>query len=331
METICVGVAGCGRITERCHLPALLGFEGVSIRAVADPKPERRRLIATRAGNCQRFPSAREMLAAGGLDALIVASPPETHTAVALAAIGAGIPVLIEKPLAASLEDAENFAVAVAGMEERVVMGFNRRWWAPLLELRASLASDYSRADLSIDMVQVSDSRAWDACAPAASLLDDLACHQLDLLRFLTGGEVQSLEARATDDGGVLARVEMTRGRARVEASCYVAYGRPSVERIEVQAGTERFLAHHSSDRLRRGEARLAYGRELLDAIGRRVARRPSAMTRSFELQLRHFCDVVRGKARPSPGLADGLAAVRMVERVRQRLAASPEKIERSE
>lgn len=216
METICVGVAGCGRITERCHLPALLGLEGVSIRGVADPQPERRRLIATRAGNCQRFPSVREMLAAGGLDA--------------------------------------------------------------------------------------------------------------------TGGEVESLEARSMDEGGAMVRVEMTRARARVEASCYVAYGRPSLERVEVQAGTERFLAHDSSDRLRRGEDRLVYGHEFLDAIGRRVARSPSAMTRSFELQLRHSCDVVRGSARPSPGLADGLAAARMIEMVRCRLAGSPsEKTEGNE
>src|ERR671917_607926 len=94
-----VAIAGCGRISELGHVPALRRVDAASLCALADPhRPRRERLVAEAEGDPVPFASVAEMVEEMRPDALIVASPPALHLEHAEIAVAAACPVLVEKP-----------------------------------------------------------------------------------------------------------------------------------------------------------------------------------------------------------------------------------------
>ena len=97
-----VGLVGAGGIAPH-HVAALRNLPSVELLGVTDVDPERARALAERLG-IRAHPSLSALREAGA-DAIHVLTPPETHAEVALEALGLGCHVLIEKPLATSVED----------------------------------------------------------------------------------------------------------------------------------------------------------------------------------------------------------------------------------
>jgi predicted dehydrogenase len=116
-----LGVSGAGFIAQAVHLPLLreLG-DRFRLTALAEPSRHVRDTVAARHGFARAFASVDELLAAGGLDALLICSPNGAHAPTALAALRAGLHVLVEKPLCLVPADAERIA-AVARATGRVV------------------------------------------------------------------------------------------------------------------------------------------------------------------------------------------------------------------
>ncbi|EME69126.1 dehydrogenase [Paramagnetospirillum caucaseum] len=110
-EPIRLALIGAGRwgrnVIKTC---AALGGQ-VRLAAIASGNPDTAALAPP---GCVVFASWREMLAAGGLDGVIVCTPPDQHAEMALAAIQSGIPVLVEKPLTRDVAEAEAVAGAAA-------------------------------------------------------------------------------------------------------------------------------------------------------------------------------------------------------------------------
>jgi len=106
-QTFRVGLAGAGYVSE-FHVRALLRLPNVRIVGVTDLDQERARGAAERFGIAV-FPSLKAM-AADGLDVVHVLTPPSSHAAVALEAMGLGCHVLVEKPLATSVEECDRLA-----------------------------------------------------------------------------------------------------------------------------------------------------------------------------------------------------------------------------
>jgi len=122
------------------------GAPGVGLAVVVDPDPESHR-YAEADPESHRYPEAtpgygilEEALEAVECDAVLVASPPRTHHAVAKAALEAGKHVLCEKPLATSLEDAFDL-VQTADRAGRVFMvSQNYRYNAPFRAVQRLVA-----------------------------------------------------------------------------------------------------------------------------------------------------------------------------------------------
>lgn len=100
-----VGIVGLGRM-GRSHLLCLEPMRGVTVVAGADPDPSARE-AAERLGLSQTYADFSELLAHHPLDGMIVATPEDHHLAPSLACLGRGIPVLLEKPITISLEEAD--------------------------------------------------------------------------------------------------------------------------------------------------------------------------------------------------------------------------------
>ncbi|WP_033220051.1 Gfo/Idh/MocA family protein [Kitasatospora phosalacinea] len=136
MSALRFGVVGLG-VISRFYLAALERVPGVRPAAVCDRDAA---VLEPFGGRVPGFTDHREMLAAGGLDAVVVTVPNDLHLAVCRDALRAGLPVCVEKPLA--LRAAEGAELAALAAERRVPLftAFHRRYNASVRELRAALA-----------------------------------------------------------------------------------------------------------------------------------------------------------------------------------------------
>ena len=113
-ETVRVGVIGAGGM-GREHITNLSGLDGVEVVVVADVVPAGAEAGAALAGASVRSTTDPMSVATDTeLDAVVIASPDETHAELAIAAMEAGLAVLCEKPLAVTVADAEQVVAAEA-------------------------------------------------------------------------------------------------------------------------------------------------------------------------------------------------------------------------
>lgn len=315
-----VGLIGCGRAAERLWAPAFSAVPEARLAAVADPLAERRALVVRGLPACGEFESVDLLVAAGEVDAVIVATPPETHLSVARQVMSAGIPLLIEKPLAPTVGQAVELESLRKATGTPVMVGLNRRWWAPVEWLRAQLAGSEA-APARAELVFVTQSNLWGPIAGPRDLLDDIATHQLDLLRFVFRREIAAVSAAPGDKGEIRMQVRLEDGTT---AACRVADNGAPTEWIRVTTVSgSRYRIDAKSNRVTPADGS---ARVMLDVVGlvwRRVSRQRSSLLRSFERQLRAFVVAVRDGTELSPGVADGLAAARAVEAARESLARS--------
>ena len=121
-----LAIVGSGQIADS-HLPAALATRGLQVAALVDPSVERARALAEKWGVAPRIaPHLADVL--GAVDAALVATPNDAHAPVALECIAAGVPVLVEKPLASSLADAERVVEAGERAGVTVAVGFSTRF-----------------------------------------------------------------------------------------------------------------------------------------------------------------------------------------------------------
>lgn len=121
-----VGVVGCGR-QGRAIVAELASFDNVTLAAICDIEPRRLNAGQRRAPDAKGYGSHREMLDAGGLDAVFVATPTHLHRAVVEDTLAAGVNVYCEAPLAHTPEDAKAIAAAARSSGKVVQAGFLAR------------------------------------------------------------------------------------------------------------------------------------------------------------------------------------------------------------
>jgi predicted dehydrogenase len=117
-----IGVVGAGWWGTANHIPAVLEDERAELAGVADPSAERLDAVVSTFGPCAVFHDVREMVAAGGLDGVIVASPHVDHFSNAISAVEVGLHVLVEKPMTTSGADARVLADAAKSNNVQIVV-----------------------------------------------------------------------------------------------------------------------------------------------------------------------------------------------------------------
>jgi predicted dehydrogenase len=290
-----IGLVGGGRLAELGYLPALHAAHGVRLAAVAEVDPGRRDRMAGLTG-VPAHRDAAALLAAGNVDALVIATPAGAHLADARLAAAAGLPTLVEKPPAADLAEARE----LAGLTPTPWIGFNRRFTGAVAGLRASVPGDAPVGLwLEIDYRRV----GWAAHTAADDALLDLGPHLLDLARWLTRAEVTGVRRASVQ--AERAEFDLLLGPARARVRC--ATDRPHRELIDVR---------------RRDGSRIGRDRRggLLAAVrGRlRPATGPHPLTASLTAQLEAFARAVRGAFVPALGRAtDGVAVMAVLAAVR--------------
>jgi predicted dehydrogenase len=136
-----VGIAGLGRSGWGLHVPTLEALPGsYRIVAVHDPDPGRRSEAQARLG-CRVHDGLAELLGDDGVELAVLATPSQLHADQAVAALGAGKHVLVEKPFAADAAGAERM-IAAARRADRLLTGSqNMRYAGDFLKVREVIAS----------------------------------------------------------------------------------------------------------------------------------------------------------------------------------------------
>ncbi len=192
-DPIRVGLIGTSAWSERMYLTALAGEPRARVAALCGRREERTREVAERWGVEGVFTDFREMIAAGGLDAVIVAAPDDEHHAMTLAAVDAGLHVLCEKPLARTASDAREMweRARGAGVVHMTVFTFH---WLPAhrfvgeLVAGGRIGEPRGFAFRFVHGLGVREDLRWRA-DPARSdgVLSDLGSHLFDLVRWWLG------------------------------------------------------------------------------------------------------------------------------------------------
>jgi predicted dehydrogenase len=144
--TVRVGVVGAGLVAQAEHLPYLSSLrDRFALAALAEPSRTVREALGARYA----------MLEAGGLDAVVVASPAGTHAEIVLAALEAGVHVFVEKPMCITLADADAIIAARDRAGKVVQVGTMKRY-DPAVEAMLDALPD-SAADLRYGSVVVND------------------------------------------------------------------------------------------------------------------------------------------------------------------------------
>jgi predicted dehydrogenase len=144
-ERIRVGVVGCGLVAQAMHLPYLSQLrEGFELVALAEPSATVRQTLQARYGVPRGHADYRELLDAGGLDAVVVTSPAGTHAPIVLDALEAGLHVFVEKPLCITLRDVEAIITARDLAGTVVQVGYMKRHDPAFERLLEELPEDAS-------------------------------------------------------------------------------------------------------------------------------------------------------------------------------------------
>jgi UDP-N-acetyl-2-amino-2-deoxyglucuronate dehydrogenase len=188
-------VVGCGDVSV-VHLAALDAMPDVELVAVVDSDPARAEAAASRWG-VPSFPDHRTMLEAARPDVVHVCTPHDQHVDVAADCLEAGIAVVVEKPLAHSMAEAERLAsVAEAHPDTKIAVCYQNRYNATAEALRALVDSgDLGRVAGASATVCWHRTPAYYEAGPwrgrrvrsGGGVLINQAIHTLDLVQWLVG------------------------------------------------------------------------------------------------------------------------------------------------
>jgi predicted dehydrogenase len=137
-----VGVIGAGLIASRAHLPAVAACADVDFAALVDISAARARDLADRFGHSPRIATNVDDVI-GELDAVIIATPNESHCELAVRCLEAGVHVLIEKPLATSVAEGEVILAAARKAGKVAAVGYNWRYLSVVRLLKELLEDGY--------------------------------------------------------------------------------------------------------------------------------------------------------------------------------------------
>ena len=196
-----IGVAGLGRAFG-VMLPTFLRDQRVELVAAADPRAEARARFESDFGG-RAYDTVEALCADANVEAVYVATPHQHHAAHAALAAARAKHLLIEKPIALTLADAQAITQAARKAQVHLVVGHSHSFDAPILRTRALIESGAYGAVRMISALNYTDflyrprrPEELDTRQGGGALFNQ-APHQVDIVRLLGGGRVKSVRAQA--------------------------------------------------------------------------------------------------------------------------------------
>src|ERR1700733_7953301 len=180
-----VGVIGAG-IMGSNHARVLAGLPGAVLVGVVDPLPEHR-ARATELVGCRAFAGVDELLAEG-VDAVTIAAPTHLHHEIALACISRNIHVLVEKPIASTVEEGREIVAAASRAGVTLMVGHVERFNPAVAAIKQAISGEDI---LSIGITRVGP---FPPRMSNVGVVIDLAVHDIDLIRWFTESDIVEVQ-----------------------------------------------------------------------------------------------------------------------------------------
>jgi predicted dehydrogenase len=315
-----VGVIGCGywgpQIIRNLH-----EMPGAELVGVADTKPERLEFVRRHYPEVKLFSSHTDLLATD-IEAVVISTPIHTHHMIAKEALSAGKHVMVEKPLAASVEEASEL-VNLARVRNRLVMVGHTFLYNPAVQELRRLVGDgelgriyyVDAARLNLGLFQRRANVIW-----------DLAPHDISILMYVLGMSPIAVSARGSqcvqDDVHDVAYLELI-FETGVSAHVHVSWLDPAKVRRITVVGDKKMAVYNDvslAEKIRVydtgvespitntfGEFQLSYrhGQVTIPYI---------TWQEPLRLELEHYVECVRTGADPRTDGMQGLAVVSVLE-----------------
>ena len=223
------GIVGYGWVARDYMAPGIAAAGGL-VTAVADPSPASR--ARAEANGLAAFSSVEEMLAARTCDLVYVATPNDAHAAPVAACAAAGVPVLCEKPIAATVQQAEAMAASLG--DTLYGTAFDQRHHPAHAAMAEAIAGGTIGRPVAVRIVYACwvdpawtpdgaahDNWRADPIRAGGGAVIDLALHGLDLSERLLGEPLTDLSIQLqrrihdypVDDGGIVGHRPAVDGR----------------------------------------------------------------------------------------------------------------------
>ncbi|MGB3312193.1 MAG: Gfo/Idh/MocA family oxidoreductase [Nodosilinea sp.] len=315
-DPIRVGVIGVGNMGQH-HTRVLSRFKDVELVGVSDVNVERG-LDTAGKYRIRFFEDYQELLK--HVDAVCVAVPTRLHHAVGMACLQAGVHILIEKPIAASIAEAESLVNAAAATNCILQVGHIERFNPAFQELHKVLKTEELLA-LEARRMSPYSQRANDV-----SVVLDLMIHDIDLLLELAGSTVATLTAsgsRASNSGyldyvtatlgfsnGIVATLTSSKVTHRKIRSI-TAHCKNSL--TDADFLNNEILIHRQTT----ADCSTDYGQVLYRQDGL-IEKVYTSNIEPLHAELEHFINCVRGGEKPSVGGEQALKALRLASLIEQ-------------
>ena len=338
MSNVRIGLLGAGRIAQSAHLPAISRCAGVELAGLYDPSP----LLSERVSRRYEVPSYGDMdtlLADSSIDAVVIAVPDRFHLLLASAALKAGKHVLVEKPLAGNMAEAEELAALAKASGRVLQVGAMKRhdpgvrfaaravrerigkvlsatvWYRVMSAMRPQVEATYFPPMIVDEQVRTAET-AFKADR-GSYLLVTHGAHVLDGMRYILG-DPKELCARRTNIGndytwhGLATLSDDGLANFEITANVHCAWSEGAEifgERGSVKLRTPFPVTMAASEV------------EVFDEATGLIEKPVFGDTNPYKLQMDSFARAISEGLPADPNGDDGLAAVRLIEAVNRSLS----------
>ena len=305
MGAIRIGVIGVGHLGQH-HARLLASMDGVQLIGVCDTNQDRAEEIAAKFGT--QVVESRDMRSR--VHAVTVAVPTVSHVEVAMPFLDAGVATLIEKPIAPSVQDADQLIAAAERGGALLATGHTERF-NPAVAKALPLIAD--PRFIEIHRLGTFPERSLDI-----DVIFDLMIHDLDLLLSVVKSKVTHIEAVGVNV--LTPKADIANARLRFASGCIANVTASRISRERVRKA--RFFQHDSYVSIDYAAQELEVFRLVKD--GMKAGGRPIIQGGRLDVineeplrrELEDFVDAVRGKRAPGVSGRDGREALALATRV---------------
>lgn len=300
MAALRIGIVGLGGIAQKAWLPVVTRTDGWTVSGAYSPNQQKARSVCD-AWRIPLLPSLNDLAAVS--DAVFVHSSTASHFGIVDMLLRAGVDVCVDKPLAATYDEAEQLVELAAARGRKLMVAFNRRFAPRYLQLRAALSQP---ASVRMDKHRSDSVGPQDALF---TLLDDYL-HVVDTALWLSGGEgaLQSGVVQTNPQGQLLyAEHHFSVGNTQVTTSMHRRAG----SQMEAVQAIDDGSVYRIDDM--RDWQQESGGRIVIDPI---PGWQTTLEQRGFAGAAQHFIRSVENQTMPEISGEQALVAQRIVEKL---------------
>ncbi len=306
-----IGIIGCGRI-GKVHGLSIKAIDGAIVAAVSDPFKDN--AVALAADTGASVMESEELISSDRVDAVIIATPTNTHFDLIHAAANAGKAIFCEKPIDMDADRIRECMAVVEANNVAFMTGFNRRFDNNFAEVRRQIQNG------SVGEVEIVTILSRDPSPPpieyikaSGGIFRDMMVHDFDMARFLLNEELVSVYAVGS------ALVDQKIGEAGDVDTAAVTLRTASGKICQISNsrratyGYDQRLEVHGSKGMLRAENMLENSVEF--ASGNGFTKAPTEnfflerYSGAYISELQHFIESVTSGNKPTPNAEDGLRA----------------------